>query len=216
LLIGEQVYDVVQLNSDPALREQAVKAIMENLNVNIDQNALYNYYMGVRQDGNPFNGLQNWFIVNKADKLTIVPGELEFTPAQVGLKKTADGFAVDPKHRQGMSVLGWYIQQGFLRTNVIGLANASTYFKDFEVVDVTPAEVQDQVENPQDHIDETHPDEDDSFGGLFDPLEPLARSQQQQVKPPYIDRKAATDYITRVLDLTEDQVEIAGDILEVT
>jgi hypothetical protein len=46
----------------------------------------------------------------------------------------------DAKHGKGISMIGWYIQNGSMLTDVKRMVNANIYFKDIEIATNEPTE----------------------------------------------------------------------------
>ena len=138
LTIGTTVYDVVQLSSNPDLRKQAIDNINANFNFRINDENLYsNWGSEELKETNPFYGLKSWFDLYKKDKLTILPGVLEFDRKMVGLDSSA------PK---GISVLGYYIKNGLIKTDFVGMTDALIYIKDVALVEIDNGRTEKQIE----------------------------------------------------------------------
>lgn len=138
LTIGTTAYDVVQLSSNPDLRKQAIDNINANFNFRINDENLYsNWGSEELKETNPFYGLKSWFDLYKKDKLTILPGVLEFDRKMVGLDSSA------PK---GISVLGYYIKNGLIKTDFIGMTDALIYIKDVALVEKDNGKTEKQIE----------------------------------------------------------------------
>ncbi len=213
LILGSNVFNIAKLNSDPVTRQQALDYIMNNLTFRVESNALFNYYGAARAEGNPFNGLRAWFLTNKTDKLTIVPGELEFTLEQVGLAKQGDKFVNNPKYPKGISMLGWYIHQGIIQTNTIGLRNASTYFKDAALVDKVASNQFDVATEEAPTEQKADPTSSVSLDDLFSDLEPGANYATTTLQDNKINLEHAKSYINRVLGV---DTETSESVIEIT
>lgn len=138
LTIGTTAYDVVQLSSNPDLRKQAIDNINANFNFRINDENLYsNWGSEELKETNPFYGLKSWFDLYKKDKLTILPGVLEFDRKMVGLDSSA------PK---GISVLGYYIKNGLIKTDFVGMTDALIYIKDVALVEKDNGRTEKQIE----------------------------------------------------------------------
>jgi hypothetical protein len=110
---------------------------MDNFHYNIDEDGLNKNYLGgdlQSQDRDPhFEQLYSYFKNSDVERITIIPGELEFTRKDFGLEG-------NPK---GISVLGWYIKQGILLTDIADqLQDANIYVDDVRLVDKTVKQVQ--------------------------------------------------------------------------
>ena len=138
LTIGTIAYDIVQLSSNPDLRKQAIDNINANLNFRINDENLYsNWGSEELKETNPFYGLKSWFDLYKKDKLTILPGVLEFDRKMVGL---------DPSAPKGISVLGYYIKNGLIKTDFVGMTDALIYIKDVALVEKDNGRTEKQIE----------------------------------------------------------------------
>lgn len=138
LTIGTIAYDIVQLSSNPELRKQAIENINSNLNFRINDENLYsNWGSEELKETNPFYGLKSWFDLYKKDKLTILPGVLEFDRKMVGL---------DPSAPKGISVLGYYIKNGLIKTDFVGMTDALIYIKDVALVEKDNGKTEQQIE----------------------------------------------------------------------
>ena len=138
LTIGTIAYDIVQLSSNPELRKQAIENINSNLNFRINDENLYsNWGSEELKETNPFYGLKSWFDLYKKDKLTILPGVLEFDKKMVGL---------DPSAPKGISVLGYYIKNGLIKTDFVGMTDALIYIKDVALVEKDNGKTEQQIE----------------------------------------------------------------------
>lgn len=138
LTIGTTAYDIVQLSSNPDLRKQAIDNINANFNFRINDENLYsNWGSEELKETNPFYGLKSWFDLYKKDKLTILPGVLEFDRKMVGLDSSA------PK---GISVLGYYIKNGLIKTDFVGMTDALIYIKDVALVEKDNGKTEKQIE----------------------------------------------------------------------
>lgn len=138
LTIGTITYDIVQLSSNPELRKQAIENINSNLNFRINDENLYsNWGSEELKETNPFYGLKSWFDLYKKDKLTILPGVLEFDRKMVGL---------DPSTPKGISVLGYYIKNGLIKTDFVGMTDALIYIKDVALVEKDNGKTEQQIE----------------------------------------------------------------------
>ena len=138
LTIGTTAYDVVQLSSNPDLRKQVIDNINANFNFRINDENLYsNWGSEELKETNPFYGLKSWFDLYKKDKLTILPGVLEFDRKMVGL---------DPSAPKGISVLGYYIKNGLIKTDFVGMSDALIYIKDVALVEKDNGKTEQQIE----------------------------------------------------------------------
>ena len=140
IVIGTTTYTVNDLLTDETIRNKAKQYIMDNFHYNIDEDGLNKNYLGgdlQSQDRDPhFEQLYSYFKNSDVEKITIIPGELEFTRKDFGLEG-------NPK---GISVLGWYIKQGILLTDIADqLQDANIYVDDVRLVDKTVKQVQQEA-----------------------------------------------------------------------
>lgn len=140
IVIGTTTYTVNDLLTNESIRNKAKQYIMDNFHYNIDEDGLNKNYLGgdlQSQDRDPhFEQLYSYFKNSNTEKITIIPGELEFTRKDFGLEG-------NPK---GISVLGWYIKQGILLTDIADqLQDANIYVDDVRLVDKTVKQVQQEA-----------------------------------------------------------------------
>lgn len=140
IVIGTTTYTVNDLLTNDSIRNKAKQYIIDNFHYNIDEDGLNKNYLGgdlQSQDRDPhFEQLYSYFRNSNVEKITIIPGELEFTRKDFGLEG-------NPK---GISVLGWYIKQGILLTDIADqLQDANIYVDDVRLVDKTVKQVQQEA-----------------------------------------------------------------------
>lgn len=143
LVVGQQVYNLNDINTVPEIRERLKKYIMDNFHWNIDENGLSSNYLGgdlQSQVKDPkLYPLALFLKNNNVDKITLIPNVLEFTNKDFGITKDSNGNKqVDSSHPNGISVLGWYIKQGILLTDIADtLQDANIYIDDVMLIDKT-------------------------------------------------------------------------------
>ena len=208
LTIGAIAYDIVQLSSDSDLRKQAIENINSNLNFRINDENLYsNWGSEELKETNPFYGLKSWFYLYKKDKLTILPGVLEFDRKMVGL---------DPSAPKGISVLGYYIKNGLIKTDFVGMSDALIYIKDVALVEKDNGKTEQQIEksvleNPGvkvESADDLSAFFEQEFGAKFT-SDQLSKQQDENEL-----RERARTIIRKLTGL--NNVETEDDILGVT
>ena len=208
LTIGTIAYDIVQLSSNPELRKQAIENINSNLNFRINDENLYsNWGSEELKETNPFYGLKSWFDLYKKDKLTILPGVLEFDRKMVGL---------DPSAPKGISVLGYYIRNGLIKTDFVGMTDALIYIKDVALVEKDNGKTEKQIEesvleNPGvtvESADDLSAFFEQEFGAKFT-SDQLSKQQDENEL-----RERARTIIRKLTGL--NNVETEDDILGVT
>lgn len=143
LVVGQQVYNLNDITTVPEIRERLKNYIMDNFHWNIDESGLSSNYLGgdlQSQVKDPkLYPLALFLKNNNVDKITLIPNVLEFTNKDFGITKDSNGNKqVDSSHPNGISVLGWYIKQGILLTDIADtLQDANIYIDDVMLVDKT-------------------------------------------------------------------------------
>ena len=141
LVVGQQVYNLNDINTVPEIRERLKKYIMDNFHWNIDETGLSSNYLGgdlQSQVKDPkLYPLALFLKNNNVDKITLIPNVLEFTNKDFGIIKDSKGNKqVDSSYPNGISVLGWYIKQGILLTDIADtMQDANIYIDDVMLVD---------------------------------------------------------------------------------
>lgn len=210
LVIGSTAYDLVQLSSNPELRAKAIEALGEfNFRIQ-DENLYSNWGNEEFKESNPFYGLKSWFQLYKKDKLTIIPGIIEFDSKMVGLDSTR------PK---GISVLGYYIDKGLIKTDFTGLVDAKVYIKDVALVDKVdskPDEIIEKIVTDKQDTQEVESADKltNFFDALFGPKMQSTQKPDEKVTDPVLEK--ARKVIVRLTGIAEDQIQTADDVLKVT
>lgn len=157
LVVGQQVYNLNDINTVPEIRERLKKYIMDNFHWNIDENGLSSNYLGgdlQSQVKDPkLYPLALFLKNNNVDKITLIPNVLEFTNKDFGIIKDSKGNKqVDSSYPNGISVLGWYINQGILLTDIADtMQDANIYIDDVMLVDKN---AESKVEQSQQKVQE--------------------------------------------------------------
>ena len=157
LVVGQQVYNLNDITTVPEIRERLKNYIMDNFHWNIDESGLSSNYLGgdlQSQVKDPKLYPLALFLKNSnVDKITLIPNVLEFTNKDFGITKDSNGNKqVDSSHPNGISVLGWYIKQGILLTDIADtLQDANIYIDDVMLVDKT---AQRKIEQSQQKVQE--------------------------------------------------------------
>lgn len=141
LILGKKTYPIGQIISDPSTRAEVEQYITDNFHWAIDEDGLNKNYLGgslqsqVRDQR--FGPMEAMLRTSNVDKVVLIPGELEFNLKDFGIVKDANGRkSIDENHPNGISVLGWYIKQGILLTDISDtLKDANIYIDDVRVVD---------------------------------------------------------------------------------
>ena len=157
LVVGQQVYNLNDITTVPEIRERLKNYIMDNFHWNIDESGLSSNYLGgdlQSQVKDPkLYPLALFLKNNNVDKITLIPNVLEFTNKDFGITKDSNGNKqVDSSHPNGISVLGWYIKQGILLTDIADtLQDANIYIDDVMLIDKT---AQRKIEQSQQKVQE--------------------------------------------------------------
>lgn len=157
LVVGQQVYNLNDINTVPEIRERLKKYIMDNFHWNIDEAGLSSNYLGgdlQSQVKDPKLYPLALFLKNSnVDKITLIPNVLEFTNKDFGITKDSKGNKqVDSSYPNGISVLGWYIKQGILLTDIADtMQDANIYIDDVMLVDKN---AESKVEQSQQKVQE--------------------------------------------------------------
>lgn len=157
LVVGQQVYNLNDINTVPEIRERLKKYIMDNFHWNIDETGLSSNYLGgdlQSQVKDPkLYPLALFLKNNNVDKITLIPNVLEFTNKDFGIIKDSKGNKqVDSSYPNGISVLGWYIKQGILLTDIADtMQDANIYIDDVMLVDKN---AESKVEQSQQKVQE--------------------------------------------------------------
>jgi hypothetical protein len=151
------VYNLNDINTVPEIRERLKKYIMDNFHWNIDETGLSSNYLGgdlQSQVKDPkLYPLALFLKNNNVDKITLIPNVLEFTNKDFGIIKDSKGNKqVDSSYPNGISVLGWYIKQGILLTDIADtMQDANIYIDDVMLVDKN---AESKVEQSQQKVQE--------------------------------------------------------------
>ena len=123
--IGNTSYSRQELVGDK--RQEAIKYIMDNFHWNLDEDNLTKNWFSGDAVVSGFQYMKKWFQNSKADKITLIPGVLQFTKEDFGINNT---------NPNGISSLGWYIKQGILLTNTSDtLEDVNLYVDDVTLID---------------------------------------------------------------------------------
>ena len=140
LILGRNAYNIGDIISDPAVRQTVKDYIMQNFHPAIDEFGLSTQYIGGDTQSlvqRPmFRPAAAMLRTSNVDKIVMIPGRLEFTLKDFGIVTDNNGRRrQDNKHPNGISVLGWYIKQGILLTDISDkLKNANLYIDDVKLV----------------------------------------------------------------------------------
>lgn len=140
LILGRNAYNIGDIISDPTVRQTVKDYIMQNFHPAIDEFGLNKEFIGGDTQSvvqKPmFRSAAAMLRTSNVDKLVMIPGRLEFTLKDFGIVTDSNGRRrQDEKHPNGISVLGWYIKQGILLTDISDkLQNANLYIDDVKLV----------------------------------------------------------------------------------
>ena len=140
LILGRNAYNIGDIVSDPTVRQTVKDYIMQNFHPAIDEFGLSTQYIGGDTQSlvqRPmFRPAAAMLRTSNVDKIVMIPGRLEFTLKDFGIVTDNNGRRrQDDKHPNGISVLGWYIKQGILLTDISDkLKNANLYIDDVKLV----------------------------------------------------------------------------------
>lgn len=132
IILGNKVYKDVDINTNPAVREEAINFIMQNQHFAFDKDFAFGY---IHQT---VNNLQRWFIINQREKLELVPNKIFFDLQDVGLTKVNGKITYDDKHPNGLSWIAWAAKNNLLLTDIGDpiWKNPFTYIEDVTVEDL--------------------------------------------------------------------------------
>lgn len=239
LVVGQQIYKLEDIASVPEVRERLKKYIMDNFHWNIDETGLSTNYLGgslqsQTKDPNLYP-LSTFLKNNNIDKITLIPGLLEFTDKDFGIVKDDNGNKnIDSSHPDGISVLGWYIKQGILLTDIADtMRDANIYIDDVMLVDKTAER---KIEQAQQKIQKevrgniTLPDETGkqttiNLDDIFSILDGKGKGPNMEVKDNVISNlltngqeklntKQAIEWIQTTLGITPQIVSSVIDVTE--
>ena len=239
LVVGQQIYKLEDIASVPEVRERLKKYIMDNFHWNIDETGLSTNYLGgslqsQTKDPNLYP-LSTFLKNNNIDKITLIPGLLEFTDKDFGIVKDDNGNKnIDSSHPDGISVLGWYIKQGILLTDIADtMRDANIYIDDVMLVDKTAER---KIEQTQQKIQKevrgniTLPDETGkqttiNLDDIFSILDGKGKGPNMEVKDNIISNlltngqeklnaKQAIEWIQTTLGITPQIVSSVIDVTE--
>ena len=140
LILGRNAYNIGDIISDPTVRQTVKDYITQNFHPAIDEFGLSKEFIGGDTQSiiqKPmFRSAAAMLRTSNVDKIVMIPGRLEFTLKDFGIVTDSNGRRrQDEKHPNGISVLGWYIKQGILLTDISDkLQNANLYIDDVKLI----------------------------------------------------------------------------------
>lgn len=141
VIVGTNRFTISELKTDEIAQEKFKQYVMENFHWNMDEDMVQRHYFGgdniVESTNKILEAMYYHLKGNTIDKLTFIPGTLEFSADMFGLEKDSTGKWVPSEtNPHGRSVLSWLIKSGKILTNVEDeLYDANVYFDDVKVVD---------------------------------------------------------------------------------
>lgn len=151
LVLGPNTYSISDLLSVPDIHNKAIQYIMDNFHYTIDEDGLTKNYLGgdlqSKVRDTRFESVRSFLKNSSVDNIVVLPGKIEFSLKDFGLKKDKKGNkVVDRSNPNGISVLGWYIKQGVLTTDIADyMNNANIYVDDVQLVDKRSQKLQDDI-----------------------------------------------------------------------
>ena len=109
---GNSKHSLVEMQTNPNLKEDFIKHIIENQHWAMDKDWLYK---NMRET--VLTSAINYFNTTGAEKLSIIPGELEFDKDDFGLIQGEYDLREDPNNK-GLSWIGWYAKNGKLLSDL--------------------------------------------------------------------------------------------------
>nr|DAX32756.1 MAG TPA: hypothetical protein [Caudoviricetes sp.] len=108
---------------------------MDNFHYTIDEDGLTKNYLGgdlqSKVRDTRFESVRSFLKNSSVDNIVVLPGKIEFSLKDFGLKKDKKGNkVVDRSNPNGISVLGWYIKQGVLTTDIADYMNNANIYVD--------------------------------------------------------------------------------------
>lgn len=164
VIVGTNRFTISELKTDETAQERFKQYVMENFHWNMDEDMVQRHYFGgdniVESTNKILEAMYYHLKGNTVDKLTFIPGVLEFTADMFGLEKDSTGKWVPSEtNPHGRSVLSWLITSGKILTNIEDeLYDANVYFDDVKVVDKNAERtsqekiVEDEYDSKEDEI----------------------------------------------------------------
>lgn len=241
LILGRNAYNIGDIVSDPTVRQTVKDYIMQNFHPAIDEFGLSKEFIGGDTQSvvqKPmFRSAAAMLRTSNVDKLVMIPGRLEFTLKDFGIVTDSNGRRrQDERHPNGISVLGWYIKQGILLTDISDkLQNANLYIDDVKLVnrDYVP-NLQEATQQVKETVDNSNTVEVPTMGGgtrVIDINSMLSLLDGKKKGPNMVseeryqkglltneaDRmnpKQATEWLQKTLGITPEIVQSVIDITE--
>lgn len=245
IMLGQTLYTMNELLTNPQSQQKFKDYIKDNFHFALDEQGLQNNFVGrdtssslsSKQKGiGSFSSALNG---KSADKIAIIPGQVEFTLRDLGLKKVNGINVKDPSNDKGISVLGWYIKNGWIQTNTADrMYNVGLWIDDVTISDKYADDIQQQAQSKineaskEEHLrslvfdlpgDKPGEREIIRMSDVFDILDGKGRKKgptfvaNEPTSPiNQIDIPNAKQWLQDKLGLTDEQIEVSKTVIDVT
>lgn len=245
IMLGQTLYTMNELLTNPQSQQKFKDYIKDNFHFALDEQGLQNNFVGrdtssslsSKQKGiGSFSSALNG---KSADKIVIIPGQVEFTLRDLGLKKVNGINVKDPSNDKGISVLGWYIKNGWIQTNTADrMYNVGLWIDDVTISDKYADDIQQQAQSKineaskEEHLrslvfdlpgDKPGEREIIRMSDVFDILDGKGRKKgptfvaNEPTSPiNQIDIPNAKQWLQDKLGLTDEQIEVSKTVIDVT
>lgn len=245
IMLGQTLYTMNELLTNPQSQQKFKDYIKDNFHFALDEQGLQNNFVGrdtssslsSKQKGiGSFSSALNG---KSADKIVIIPGQVEFTLKDLGLKKVNGINVKDPSNDKGISVLGWYIKNGWIQTNTADrMYNVGLWIDDVTISDKYADDIQQQAQSKineaskEEHLrslvfdlpgDKPGEREIIRMSDVFDILDGKGRKKgptfvaNEPTSPiNQIDIPNAKQWLQDKLGLTDEQIEVSKTVIDVT
>ena len=245
VMLGQTLYTMNELLTNPQSQQKFKDYIKDNFHFALDEQGLQNNFVGrdtssslsSKQKGiGSFSSALNG---KSADKIAIIPGQVEFTLRDLGLKKVNGINVKDPSNDKGISVLGWYIKNGWIQTNTADrMYNVGLWIDDVTISDKYADDIQQQAQSKineaskEEHLrslvfdlpgDKPGEREIIRMSDVFDILDGKGRKKgptfvaNEPTSPiNQIDIPNAKQWLQDKLGLTDEQIEVSKTVIDVT
>lgn len=243
IMLGQTLFTMNELLTNPQSQKRFKDYIKDNFHFAIDEQGVNKNFFGGNNTKNIQKGFQSVrSMLNRSDKLrklVVVPGQIEFDIKDFGLKEQNGINVEDTSNPNGISVLGWYIKNGWIQTNSadrmynVGLWIDDVRLSDQEVVnnqEVAAEKVQEfSKQKSYEGVTMEVPDEKGGtevidVGAIFDILDGKGRKpsgpnfEANEPTSPInsIDIVNAKQWLQDKLGLTDEQIEVSQAAIDVT
>lgn len=245
VMLGQTLYTMNELLTNPQSQQKFKDYIKDNFHFALDEQGLQNNFVGrdtssslsSKQKGiGSFSSALNG---KSTDKIVIIPGQVEFTLRDLGLKKVNGINVKDPSNDKGISVLGWYIKNGWIQTNTADrMYNVGLWIDDVTISDKYADDIQQQAQlkineaSKEEHLrslvfdlpgDKPGEREIIRMSDVFDILDGKGRKKgptfvaNEPTSPiNQIDIPNAKQWLQDKLGLIDEQIEVSKTVIDVT